>query len=441
MRLIISIALFFTNSLLFAQEGKLYTIKQNGKHFKSIEFDVKKNTLYTNIIPDFEASSLNIEISNNHNFEKAYFILGNDEKRMLNLDNEQTQIVQESAARINSQSSALIISNSSFKNFSFYTANIEGRIRINLLYASPLKSSYLKDKKKRTDSIDCSIAPESIDQEIWRTGLPDPAGNPTPTTVKHIILHHAAGNNTDTQYLATVRNYYMLHTQTNGWDDIGYNYLVAPNGDIYNGRDGFQYGDDNVIGAHLCARNANTMGICLLGNYHNTGYLPSDTAIASINKLIVWKMHKERLSNPYDSSLHPINNPEWYLGVVAGHREGCPTGYTSCPGEQYFQQINDRVKANVAIALSNCIPLSSSTLKFNEALIYPNPLNARYLNVVFYEKIHSIKVYNTQGKLLKNIENIEGYRYELENEYTQEGLILLEINGQHRYKIIVNERY
>lgn len=425
---------FFLSNIGFSQEGKLYTIKQNGKHFKSIEFDVKKNTLYTNIIPNFEASSLTIEISSSQSFNKAYFILGNDEKKDLVKDDEQTQVIQESASRINNQSSTLLISNSSFKSFSFYSAGIEGRIRINLLYATPLKSSYLKDKKKSTDSIDCSIAPQSIDQSVWRTGLPDPKGNPTPTVVRHIILHHAAGSNTDTQYLATVRNYYLLHTQTNNWDDIGYNYLVAPNGDIYNGRDGFQYGDDNVIGAHMCGRNSNTMGICLLGNYQNTGYEPSDTAIASINQLIVWKMFKEGLKNPFDSLVHPAAG---MLGVIAGHREGCNPGYTVCPGEQYFQQLNTRVKANVAIKLNNCIPLNIVINKNPEALLYPNPLNSNYLKIIFKDKIDNIQVYDLQGRKIKSIEEIDNYTYELKNDFDNLNYIVIIINNVYRYVIAV----
>lgn len=135
---------------LFAQEGAIDVVKVNGKHYKALEFTVKKNTLYTNIIQDFIASSLTIEVANQYSFDRSYLILGSEEKFQLVKDVEQTNAVQESAARLNNQSSALIISKNTFNNFSFYTGNIEGKVRINLLYAAPLKSSYLKDSKKKS---------------------------------------------------------------------------------------------------------------------------------------------------------------------------------------------------------------------------------------------------------------------------------------------------
>ncbi len=433
-----SIILIFILSLcsfnLFAQEGSIDVIKENGKHFKALEFIVKKNTLYTNIVPNFLASSLTIEAPVQFTLDRSYLILGSDEKFLLIKDVEQTNAVQESAARLNNQSSALIISKNTFNNFSFYTGNIEGKVRINLLYAAPLKSSYLKDSKKKAPK-DCSIAPESIDQSVWRTGLPEPSTSPTPTVVKHIILHHAAGSNTDTFYQNTVRNYYLLHTQTNGWDDIGYNYLVAPNGDIYNGRDGFQYGDDNVIGAHMCARNTNTMGICLLGNYHNTGYLPSDTSIASINQLITWKLFKEQLFNPFDSSLHPVNNPVGYLGVIAGHKEGCNAGYTVCPGDQYFQSIETRVKANVAVDLSNCIALVINQSVNSNFIIYPNP-SIDLVNITSKFIINEIIITDLLGRVLYKFNDINDYVFEIKN--LEKGNYFIRINQKFIEKIVVN---
>ncbi|MFN5705926.1 MAG: N-acetylmuramoyl-L-alanine amidase [bacterium] len=430
--------LFFILSLcsfnLFAQEGSIDVIKENGKHFKALEFVVKKNTLYTNIVPEFIASSLTIEVLSQYSLDRSYLILGSDEKFLLTKDVEQTNTVQESAARLNNQSSALIISKNTFNNFSFYTGNIEGKVRINLLYAAPLKSSYLKDSKKKAPK-DCSIAPESIDQSVWRTGLPEPSTSPTPTVVKHIILHHAAGSNTDTFYQNTVRNYYLLHTQTNGWDDIGYNYLVAPNGDIYNGRDGFQYGDDNVIGAHMCARNTNTMGICLLGNYHNTGYLPSDTAIASINQLITWKLFKEQFLNPFDSSLHPVKNPVGYLGVIAGHKEGCNAGYTVCPGDQYFQSIETRVKANVAVELSNCIALGINRSVNSNFIIYPNP-SIDLVNITSKFLINEIIITDLLGRVLYKFNDINDYVFEIKN--LEKGNYFIRINQKFIEKIVVN---
>lgn len=437
MKNIISLFLVFLSFSARAQEGSIVTIKENGKHFKAIEFTVKKNTFYTQIIPQFLSSSLSIEIDATKSFFGSYILLGGTEKHLLMKDDENTENVQQDAERGGNQSSKLLIAKTPFEFFSFYSGNLEGSIRINLLYAAPLKSSYLKDKKKRT--VDCNLQPESIDQSVWRVGLPDPAPNPSYSQVKHIILHHAAGSNTDTNYLNTVRNYYLLHTQTNGWDDMGYNYLVAPNGDIYDGRQGDSLGDDNVIGAHMCARNTNTMGICLLGNYDVAGVSPSDTAIASINDLIVWKLWKEQLLNPYDSSLHPVVNPVKYLGIIAGHREGCNPGYTACPGQNYFNQIEARVRAVVAVRLSNCTPNGINTGKQEQVLVYPNPWNNGPLSVISPELIKHVKLTNTLGQVVFTGDFNE---YKVELPFLEEkGVLLIEIKTEKNIyysKIIVD---
>lgn len=50
----------------------------------------------------------------------------------------------------------------------------------------------------------------------------------------------------------------------NGWDDIGYNFLVGDDGNIYEGR-GW-----GIKGAHSPKYNANSLGICFIGNFTST---------------------------------------------------------------------------------------------------------------------------------------------------------------------------
>lgn len=47
------------------------------------------------------------------------------------------------------------------------------------------------------------------------------------------------------------------------WNDIGYNFLVAPTGDVFEGR-GW-----GVKGAHAVKYNSKSVGICLIGDYQS----------------------------------------------------------------------------------------------------------------------------------------------------------------------------
>lgn len=54
--------------------------------------------------------------------------------------------------------------------------------------------------------------------------------------VQQFFVHHTAGSNFDPRPAATMRAIYWFHTQRQGWCDIGYNFVVGPDGRIFEGR-------------------------------------------------------------------------------------------------------------------------------------------------------------------------------------------------------------
>lgn len=53
---------------------------------------------------------------------------------------------------------------------------------------------------------------------------------------------------------------------TKGWDDIGYNFIIGEDGNIYEGRG---WGKK---GAHSKPFNSKSIGICIIGNYMSKQY-------------------------------------------------------------------------------------------------------------------------------------------------------------------------
>ena len=221
----------------------------------------------------------------------------------------------------------------------------ESEIEIVFLRVPRLDLTFYKGTQ--TDS--CEI-PSGIDQDIWRSGLSPPSVSPSLNTVSHCVIHHSAGSNSATDFTEVVRNIYTYHTQVNGWDDIGYNYLIAPDGTLYHGRDGMgAIDDDNVRGAHYCGKNSGTMGVCILGDFV---FIPPQTnAINTLEDLLLWKINKENL-NPTDSARHPLPGGA-FLNTIVGHQDGCAT---ACPGTFLYNLIPGII-SNVEQRIQFCQPV------------------------------------------------------------------------------------
>jgi uncharacterized protein (TIGR03437 family) len=164
------------------------------------------------------------------------------------------------------------------------------------------------------------------------------------TTVTHLIVHHTATGNEapGNDWAAAVRSIWNFHIFTNGWADIGYNYLIDPNGVIYEGR----AGGDNVLGAHFSGVNAGTMGVSMLGTF--TSVAPSAKAMASLRRILAWKAD-QRAIDPAGTARHAASGRD--LQNISGHRDG--PGSTECPGNSLYPllpALRTEVKNMISIA-------------------------------------------------------------------------------------------
>jgi N-acetylmuramoyl-L-alanine amidase len=160
--------------------------------------------------------------------------------------------------------------------------------------------------------------------------------------LRFAIVHHTAGTNayTRSEAAAIVRGIQLFHVRSNGWNDIGYNFLVDRFGIVYEGR----YGgiDRNVVGAHALGFNTGSVGVALLGTYTTTK--PSAAAEKSLAALLAWRLdlaHVDPQSTltvlSGGSERFPVGVPV-LLRAVAGHRD---TGLTVCPGNALYARLGE----------------------------------------------------------------------------------------------------
>jgi hypothetical protein len=162
------------------------------------------------------------------------------------------------------------------------------------------------------------------------------------SSIRAVAIHHTAGTNSYSagQGPSIVRGIYAYHTQSLGWCDIGYNFLVDRFGTIYEGR----YGgiDRAVRGAHSGGFNDRTFGVAAMGNFEQVA-APS-AMVRSIGRVVGWKLARHG-ADPYGSATLTSaggGTAKYAAGstvpvaAVFGHRD---VGHTACPGVNLYSQL------------------------------------------------------------------------------------------------------
>jgi hypothetical protein len=156
-----------------------------------------------------------------------------------------------------------------------------------------------------------------------------------------VFVHHTATPNgyAPADVPAIIRSIYTYHVRSNGWNDIGYNFLVDAFGRIFEGRAGGI--DRPVIGAHTGGFNSGSVGIAVIGN----GALAPLTAAArdALTSLIAWRLDVSHVDPLGRATLTSAGNERFAAGrsatfrVVSGHRDALPT---DCPGGLIYPELD-----------------------------------------------------------------------------------------------------
>jgi hypothetical protein len=200
---------------------------------------------------------------------------------------------------------------------------------------------------------DESLRYDSAGKEIWPAEF---------WPIQKLIVHHTATQNNDPNPTATIRSIYYYHAVTQGWGDIGYNFLVDEAGNVYEGRHSRTYalgetptGEDlngnGVTGGHALNYNAGTVGIALLGTLTNQD--ATAAARDALERILAWKASAHGL-DPQGTSLYtnPVNGTQKTFANIAGHRD---VNSTECPGSVFYASL-PRIRTNVAARIAGTPP-------------------------------------------------------------------------------------
>ena len=176
----------------------------------------------------------------------------------------------------------------------------------------------------------------------WEWGADNSLRNGKPVyldMLKQVHLHHTATGNgySRSDVPRIIRGMYRYHTQTLGWFDIGYNFLVDRFGRAWVGRSG---GPHNLVrGAHTLGFNHVSVGISVIGTNR-----ARKKAVTKVVRVAAWKFDShgrdaKRLVRvrSHGSDKFP-EGKKVQLPAIDGHRD---TNHTACPGDRLYRSLGE----------------------------------------------------------------------------------------------------
>lgn len=261
--------------------------------------------------------------------------------------------------------------------------------------------------------------PAFCGRECWDPdGTHRPRAEGTPTVPTHIVLHHSGDGTVfsdGTNFQDIVRLYWKLHVEDNGWDDIGYNWLIDRHGQIYEGR------PRGTQGAHFSCMNGGTIGICLIGDFRFEQ--PTQAALDALAHLVAWEA-SDRAIDVLKPSYHASSQLD--LPGLCAHRDGnastapgsCVSG-TICPGPNLYAQM-DEIRMNSVEHCSGIAPI-----------VYPNPTFG--ISHVGGDGIRNVEVFSSDGKAMDGA--VDGLLIDLSGE--ARGLYIVRIVRQDGQTVVL----
>jgi hypothetical protein len=186
-------------------------------------------------------------------------------------------------------------------------------------------------------------APKIIPRSAW-----DPQNRCRPRTtpglgrIQMAFVHHTVSLNgySRAQAAGMVLGVCLFHRNGNGWNDMGYNFLVDRYGQVFEGRAGGV--DQPVIGAQAGGFNTPSTGVSMIGNF--TSVAPPKAAMNSLAKLLAWKLSIHGVPAKGHTTVVSAGGSSTGYGAgariklnrISGHRDA---DLTECPGAALYRRL------------------------------------------------------------------------------------------------------
>jgi len=184
--------------------------------------------------------------------------------------------------------------------------------------------------------------PPIVPRAAWGADAVPPRAAPRYGAVQAAFVHHTVTVNeyAPTDSAAIVLGIAKFHRDTNGWNDIGYNFLVDRYGQVFEGRAGGV--DQAVVGAHAQGYNAQSTSVAQIGTYTAGAITPA--ALEATAQLLGWKLSLHGVPALGTVVLTSTGGPDnrfasgtpVTVNRICGHRDG---DATSCPGDALYAQL------------------------------------------------------------------------------------------------------
>jgi hypothetical protein len=211
------------------------------------------------------------------------------------------------------------------------TARVSGRL-----------TRRLRGRSARAPRAGAAQAPAIIPRSAWGGDSVPPREPPIYGEVHLAFVHHTvtANDYTPEESPGIVLAIARYHRNSNGWNDIGYQFLVDKYGQVFEGRAGGI--DQAVVGAQAQGWNSTSTGIACLGDF--TAIAQTPEGMDALARLIGWKLSVHGvpttgevtvISAGGETNRYPSGTPVIFQRI-SGHRDG---NNTSCPGNVLYTQL------------------------------------------------------------------------------------------------------